>query len=168
MGRIVSDGIDFEAKVSIHRMHGGDGTHPIRIEIEDATSGTRVCEISMSLENFAEAITGLSACKAKGHLWDGPVGYKSEYKIVNIFMPSGYVRTENQKAVGGKYLAPYEVDGWKGRVDDLFNHHKNSGENTYRVSFHRHVHPETGEPWERETSTERLNRQLRESLAAEE
>lgn len=37
-------------------------------------------------------------------------------------------------------LAPFEVDGWKGRVDDLGNMHKSTGDGTgYHVVFTRHV-----------------------------
>ena len=48
-------------------------------------------------------------------------------------------------------LAPFEIDGWRASVSDLFNRHRGQGGNTsgkryQAVLFDRHVNVETGEP----------------------
>lgn len=135
-----------QLKVSINRSSGWDEAHPIRFEINDATSHCRVLEFKMSLEDFARAVTGLSYVPAFGEVFDdNPIGCTSEHKEELVPRPRSYGK---DKAKAAELLAPFEVDGWKARNDDIFNPHRWVGDDRVAVSFTRYINPD-GSVWKR-------------------
>lgn len=71
------------------------------------------------------------------------IGMLSEHKTVEVAFEAPHFDEKlkvNQDAVAAA-LAPYEVDGWQGRSEDLFNGHRRvpGKPPRYRVSFHRFV-----------------------------
>lgn len=117
-----------QGKLTISRMTSNfNNPRPIRITLKDDLSSCEVVEINLSLEAFANAITaaGFQPCEFEFNA-SGVVGKKREHKTEVVFIPNkiGYKKGNNgdRKAVQ-PYLAPYEVDGWKGRASDALNSH---------------------------------------------
>lgn len=137
--------MNIHASISISRVHPHKEPDFVRILIEDETSGCVILDLKLSLPDFARAITGLSAIKCQGVLYeDAPVGKQYQAKEELVSRPDGHFAAKDEAAVAAEVLAPYEVDGWQGRVSDLFNHHRRAeidtaGEETYRVVFTRFV-----------------------------
>lgn len=136
--------MNIHASISISRIHSNHEPDCIHIRVEDETSGCMILDLEMSLAAFAQALTGLSGMKCEGVLYkDAPVGKQRQVKEELVSRPKK-VTLENQEAVAAKAFAPFEVDGWQGRVSDLFNHHRRveintANEEIYRVVFTRFV-----------------------------
>lgn len=129
-----------DAELTISRPRGANA-ECIAIRVTDATSGTRILELQIAPADFAEALVGLSNVKCDGHFYqDSPIGKTRENKTTRVKIPQKFrsIKVEERKAVAAKILKPFEVDGWIGNADDLFNHHRSSGE-FQTVSFHRFV-----------------------------
>lgn len=119
-------------KITISRWHGNQEPRDgITIEVTDETSGIRFLEVGMTLEAFAQAVTGLShqPCEIELRGIEN-VGKVRELKTEVV--PFNY--SSDKPAA----LAPFEVDGWKGYAGDLGNPHK-VADGGYRVSFTRYV-----------------------------
>jgi hypothetical protein len=122
--------------ISISRPQG-DGCDYISIEVNDKSSGVEFIELRISYADFAEAITGLSGIPItfKTRFLD-KIGKLREHKEVNVVTFVSYKRYTKEEA--NAILAPYEVDGWKGRTDDLNNNHRRT-KTGYNVTFVRYV-----------------------------
>ena len=140
------------ASISISRIHPYREPDHIHIRVEDETSGCTFLDLELSLADFARAVTGLSAVKCQGELYeDAPVGKQRQVKEELVRRLGGYVTAQGQRAVAAEVLAPYEIDGWEGYASDLFNHRRRTelstaGEEGYRVTFVRFVDPPEAPP----------------------
>jgi len=115
--------------------------HFISIEITDGESRTRFLELEISAEGLMLALTGLSCIPCLFEVRADRVGYKAEHKIEVLEVPEfGYGQSRDANAA--KFLAEHPLS-----TDDLTNQHRSAGKNRQRVTFRRHVHPETGEPF---------------------
>lgn len=66
------------------------------------------------------------------------VGKELELKEELVLKPD-YVHSSKERLTKGKeILEPYEVDGWKGDIDDLWDSHRWEGDYV-RVNFRRYV-----------------------------
>ena len=139
--------MNIHASISISRIQERGVPDCIHVRVEDETSGCTFLDLELSLADFALAITGLSGMRCKGRIWmDAPIGKQRQVKEEWVERPAEYVKSKDEQAVAAKAFAPYEIDGWKGRVSDLFNHHRRSkinkhGEGGYKVVFTRFVDP---------------------------
>jgi hypothetical protein len=110
------------------------------LRISDDVSGALVCEINMTAEQFAAAltaqhVTGVDVTWLGTHL----IGKRRETKRELVCIPVGPRSSEEQRVADA--VAAYEVDGWTGRLADATNHHRRRGTNTYEVLFTRFVEP---------------------------
>jgi hypothetical protein len=134
--------------IQIGRLNSG----PIRIVIEDTRAGVRVVEFTMSLEDFARAVTAQSVSDLDIEFNDsGLVGKKREHRVAIV--PLGDLPSwPDRKKWSKQYLADWltseglDAQGWKGFADDLLNHHNiDHKANTARVGLTRWVDAESGE-----------------------
>ena len=131
-------------KITICKTLGRDDK-PINIDINDEISGCRLVNIRMSLEDFADALTGRGWVPVEMEVnLDGPIGMKAENKTEIVPFNCFSKDSESEKAIS-KALKPFEVDGWRARREDMTNGHWRTDQGQ-RVVFFRHVDPETGKP----------------------
>lgn len=134
-----------KGRISISRTLSSSKGSFITLEIKDETSRCRIIQAEIDMEVFGPLVTGASAQPCEVEVYLGcPLGQVRETKTEYIARPE--CNYEDKKKVGRTVLAPYEVDGWKGYVDDLFNNHKRQGPASAHaglqaVSFHRFVEP---------------------------
>lgn len=127
-----------QGKISISRWTSN--TEPrtgITISVTDENSHCRMFEVTMSIENFGNAITGLGYVDCDFKL--GAVQYagmKAEYKH-ELIPVKKWAKDLTPKEIK-QLLASYEVDGWEGRKEDFKNHH-NIRDNKVKVSFTRFI-----------------------------
>jgi hypothetical protein len=137
-------------KVSIGFTMGGSqvGKRAV-IEIMCARSHTIIASAELTMEAFAYAVSGSAQMEADIRVWtSAPLGkvHENKTELVDV-PPNSYTRYGKGAAAAGraafirKVLKPYEVDGWVGREDDLFNHHNRRPDGRYSVTFHRYVDP---------------------------
>lgn len=137
--------IKCDGQISIGRLHGKgvDATNAIRIEVIDKTSGCRMVDISMGLQDFAECMTGLSLVPCAVEYNDsGLIGKTREHKKISVTIPKKFADLSRRDWTEEAYqeiLGPFEIDGWKAYRDDLHNHHNYTTERTYTVLFVRYV-----------------------------
>ncbi len=126
---------NLKGKISIHRFSGNRSG--ICIEIEDETSHTRFLRLEMNAEDFGNAVTGASSRPCVFEIAPDNINKIHEHKRENVyFKPKSHKRDD---AAAQKALEPFEVDGWTGRIDDLFNYHNIVGDDVRSVTFHRYV-----------------------------
>lgn len=131
--------------VTISRASGGPAdAEPIHITIDDEISGCRVLDLYMRLDEFAKAVTSSQGKASIRHFRSAPVGMKAENKTEIVPYKHAYGKDHSEDEA--KALGPFEVDGWRARRSDLSNHHHYVSEGKQRVTFFRHVNPDTGEP----------------------
>lgn len=105
------------AKITISRQYGG-GTEErgsVCISVIDETSGIEFVEVYLTPEQFALAVTGLSACPAKLETRALQyVGKKREMKTEKIMvqLPSGAWEPAKKEAIVREASKSFEVDGW--------------------------------------------------------
>lgn len=130
MGLKLTKPLNLPGRISIGRIYGGGEENEIRVEIEDEVSHTLVLEFKLTLEDYAKLLTGLSHVPGRMNWYGGErVGWKHEVKSVIVpFKTDGiadwYRMTDEERHAQPSVkaaLAPFEVDGWIARVDDLFN-----------------------------------------------
>lgn len=123
-------------RVSIGRPQGG-GKEVITIEIMDDVSRVTFVHAELDYESFTRLITGQAhiPCEFYTRGLD-LIGTTAENKVERVTVPQNIGRRDSEAAA--KLLAPYEVDGWIGDRDDLWNHHRGS-QGVQRVTFRRHV-----------------------------
>lgn len=126
--------------LSISRPSGNIGPDYIEIRVVDELSGSQFVSVRVPLAGFAEAVTGRGHVDCEFDFRPELVGLKREHK--EEFVPyddlSYYARHGDRDEVAAEAFAPFEIDGWKGRADDLFNHHRR-GKDGSRVTFIRYV-----------------------------
>jgi len=119
-----------DANLSISRLFGGGTKDVVRIEIEDKLSSTIIVQLRMSLEEFASALFGTSGVSVKAEWYTDRLGLKREWK--REFVKKGD-------------LHKFNVDGWRGRAEDLKNFHRRQQDGSFEVLFERWVEvDETG------------------------
>lgn len=121
------------------------------VRIDDDSSGIRVLEVKLSLEEFAYALMshGYIECEYDANYrnaayFGSEVAVKSEEVPFDMYSSTASKRSEGAIA---KALAPFEVDGWEARRSDMTNGHcrvKGSAEPLQRVVFTRFMR--NGEP----------------------
>lgn len=120
----------------------------IRLELMDEASNTRFAEIEVSALDFMLAITGCAHKPMQFRIAAERVGWKAESQQVEVERPVDLPWSGREdKAAEVLAAHPLAKDGWVGDASDLLNHHRHTEGNRYRVTFRRHVHPETGEPF---------------------
>lgn len=123
----------YEGQVSISRVTGGRQGAYISITLHDGSSWSECVDIQLTPEAFGNALTGL-ACQECVFEWRPEhVGKIHEHKSVEVIC--GW-HPDNRTEL----LKPFEVDGWKGREQDLHNSHCRTDKG-YMVSFYRYVDP---------------------------
>lgn len=130
-----------KGSVSTNRPRGSGNPEYAQIDVNDELSGTRVLTVRIPLKDFAEALFGLAHVECEFDLNPDLVGKKCEHKQEMVPIEDGLRYADRSSPLAAKALAPFEVDGWKGRVDDLFNPHRRGG-NSARVTFVRYVEVE--------------------------
>jgi len=131
--------------LTISRPSGNLDFAYIEIRVNDELSGSQFVSVRVPLAEFAEALTGLAHVDCEFDLRPDLVGMRRENK--EEFVPGGIpytAREAQQKIIAAELLAPFEIDGWKGREADLFNHHRRNSCGA-RVTFVRYVPIEVAE-----------------------
>lgn len=127
--------VELEGKLDIIRYSGKDA---IEIRLTDALSGSGFISIHVSLREMMEALTAHAARPCTFEYYPhAPVGKERQIKRELVPAPEGHMPDSERDAA---LLAPFEVDGWKGRAGDLRNHHMRRGEFA-EVIFARYVAP---------------------------
>lgn len=131
--------------VSINTISGHDITAPIRITLEDVDSGCIICQATMTFENYARVISNQSSIDCTIELnTSKTIGKKIEVKREIVLIPEKFKNTNHWDnpqlgEISSNILKPYEVNGWIGRQNDLWNHHNSRGQNLQEVIFERWV-----------------------------
>ena len=131
--------------IQISRASGGiRDDMPVHITISDESSGCRVLEIYMSLEEYAKATFSSQGQCVIEHYPNGCfIGMKSENKTEIV--PFDMFKDGRAEGAIDAALKPFEIDGWKARRSDMTNGHDRV-KGGQKVVFFRYVNPETGEP----------------------
>lgn len=138
---------DMLGSLTISRPRGADADY-IELSITDEKSGTQFLSARIGLSDFAEALMGLGYVPCKFDLRADRVGLRYEHKEEFVpFTDNGYYAhgSKEREEIAAAALAPFEIDGWKGRADDFFNHHRR-GSGGVRVTFTRYVAEEGEDP----------------------
>jgi hypothetical protein len=122
------------AKLSVSRFQSNTRDNGVHIRVIDAKSHTCVLELEISVEEFGHAVLGLSEreCEATWKIENLGLVYEHKTEFVPI----------KKNVSKEKALAKFEVDGWKGRIDDYGNYHKHAKRNGvegFDVVFTRYV-----------------------------
>ncbi len=134
--------LDAKAKIkcSIHlaRVYGGDDSRngTFDLTIEDENASLRFFTATLNAEDIANLISSRTVDVEATIIHPELIGWTHEHKEVVIEWSGALKETKKAADV----LRPYEVDGWRGDKDDLFNHHRGSG-GKQRVRFYRRVPP---------------------------
>lgn len=111
-----------QGKLTISRPSYRDKQKAIRITVHDDTSSCRAVEVELSLEDFAECLTGLGRVDCSYEYNDsGVIGKYLETKTEIV--PHPKFNRDDTDAIT-RHLAPFHIDGWVARTEDLFNHHR--------------------------------------------
>lgn len=119
----------------------GRSAETIDICVIDELSGVEFVSVRISPANFAEALVGLARVECEFDLRPDLVGTVYEHKEELVPLPHDHyygTSRDKREQVAAEAFAPFEVDGWRGRVDDLFNPHRR-GLNGAKVTFVRYV-----------------------------
>lgn len=145
---------EYKGRISIGRVHCGDQPDYMRIELTDEDSQIQCIEIKLSLQQFAEALTGRGhvECTFETRGLD-LLGSVAEHKEELVPIPSyDYQRSKSARSSAlARALKPYETDGWRARREDAENHHrfvkmdKDGKRHIQRISFDRWVPKATDE-----------------------
>lgn len=130
-----------KAQVSFHGFSSNVVPDGISLVIDDASSGTRVLELTLSYEAAGQMISGHGQVECEMDIWDAfeRVGKVHEHKTEQIEVPTRGSLTELKNEV-----TRYETDGWVADIPTTWNSHKWDNKNgLYTVSFRRYVDPET-------------------------
>ena len=131
---------NLKGSLSITRPRGGE-TEYIKIAVFDKSSGVEFATVRVELASFAEALVGLAHVDCQFDLRPELVGKCHEHKEETVAYEGGWTSYNEREQIAREVLKPYETDGWKGRADDLFNHHRRTKDG-YRVTFVRYVDAE--------------------------
>ena len=139
---------NLDGQLTISKVSSSNGEKLIRIEVKDNKSRCIVIEVRCDLLSFAEAITGLAYVDCKIEFNDsGIIGKEHQVKDETITFPCHRYQCKNEEdwlLIVEGVLAPYEMEGWKGRVEDADNTHKRIGKIpkkgfTSMIRFERYV-----------------------------
>ena len=124
--------------ISIGKFMNSDDPQPIHIELEDELSGINFVNIYMGLKDFANVITGQGYVNCEFKIRGTElVGKLRESKEELITLPPNF---SYDKELAQELITPYEIDGWKGEINNLDNYHNRSkGGKTCRVLFVRWI-----------------------------
>lgn len=128
---------NLKGAITISRPRGAN-TEYIEISLYDDSSGTEYASVRVDPANFAEALVGLGRVECEFTLRPDLVGKIHENKEEVVRYTGGWIDYNDREKVARKAFKEYEIDGWKGRVDDLFNQHRRTASG-YRVTFVRYV-----------------------------
>lgn len=133
---------NMKGSITISRPRGSHGPEMVYVELTDELSGTRVVTAKIPVEQFADVLFGMAYTPCVFDFYPELVGLKYEHKeeFVPFDNPGYFQPGEEREKVAAKVFTPFEMDGWKGRVDDLFNPHRR-GKNGSRVTFVRYIAP---------------------------
>lgn len=130
-----------KGKISISRPIYGDNRKGIEITVIDKTSGCQFLTAYITLENFAEALTGQGHTECELEFFErAPIGKVREVKTEIVPRPKSHKDEEEAK----RLLLPFEIDGWEGEIRDMFNGHRRAGDGQ-KVTFVRFVDAKEGE-----------------------
>lgn len=130
-------------KITISRWTSNkEPCHGVRITVEDATSKVEFLEVSLTMEQFALAVTGIGCVPCAIDLRGiENVGKQRETKTEQVFIPDHDLSERDKIAVAA--VMKHEVDGWRARREDATNHHNYAGRveggTLQRVHFSRFV-----------------------------
>lgn len=125
-----------KGKITISHVSSTHGDF-ISVELTDDISGCQFVSAEMSIEGFGRAIVGHGYVDCTFQLSAKNVGMKREVKVVDV--ESEWTHQNDTKAAEN-ILRKHEMDGWVGRLDDMFNHHRRT-KTGYNVTFIRFVKP---------------------------
>jgi hypothetical protein len=129
--------MELPGQITISRI-SGDGTHPMRIRITDQVSFAILCDFELSFENFARALTSEAYIPGQLKFFnEAPIGKRRETKAELV-----PVNLLGNKEEAVSAMEAFEINGWKGQRDDLFNPHcsvRNERDRLQRVRFVRFV-----------------------------
>jgi hypothetical protein len=138
--------LNLKGSISIKHPHFSDGRQLIHIELIDEKSACPAIEVHLGLADFADALTGRGLVECDFDFNNsGVIGMVYEHKEELVPIPEMLFRDDDKRIA--EVLAPFEVDGWKGRTRDLVNHHCHSRKGTQNyasVVFTRHVPAKEG------------------------
>ena len=129
--------LELPGSIEIARDSRGEFT----IRIQDERSRWLVCDVTLTAEQFAGAITNRNE-KCRLRYFGSPnIGKRHEGKRELVQLPPlGFEahRGEVFTQALAEAAAPLEVDGWQHSSESVFNHHKKKP-GGYEVSFDRWV-----------------------------
>jgi hypothetical protein len=105
--------------ISISRPRGRDIEKHIRISIKDEKSGSQVVEVNVSLENFAECLTGLAFVECEGEIGNNldRIGKTKEIDYITFPMPKDSTYSCDEKklaaSIAKREIAENCEDGWE-------------------------------------------------------
>jgi len=130
-----------EGKITISKPSGGGIDHDneyVEIALIDSTSGIEFVSTRILMADFARALMGLSHVEMRFDFHPSLVGKTYEHKTLIVPFERRYAKESERIKIAAETLAPFEIDGWKGRVGDLFNGHRYT-KNGQSVTFTRYV-----------------------------
>ena len=127
MSRRVGGSVTLPATVSITVSHGGGRDDRYHISITDDVSHIIMCEVSMTMTDFAKALSHTDAPAEATWVGLDRVGWTAENKT--------------ERGDTEDNLHTFEVDGWTARSSDIGNAHKRCESGGFLVVFFRHVPP---------------------------
>jgi len=143
---------ELRGHVTIGVPQRSDGSEFVEIRVEDELSGATFAEIRVGLAEFARALAARRVeCAFRLRGMD-IVGRRHEHKTVDIRHPCPGDHAHERDGLLREAVAPHEVDGWVGDIDDFRNMHNRTdahhtllrhraGEEVYRIRFVRYVDP---------------------------
>ena len=130
---------DIKVWLSIARTSSSKGPDTVHITFRDEASTIEFAEVRLTLEQFAQAVTGVMVSGVDGTVRAlDKVGLKMEHKVEEV--PFNCWDLDRSPARAAAALKPFEVDGWKGQEEDLFNSHRRGAGRegqVQRVTFRR-------------------------------
>lgn len=97
-------------KLTISRIQSNFEPYDLmRIELHDVTSGVLVTSVTVTMSNFALAITGLACVPCEFDFHPEQVGKRLELKKERVIVPSHFPVTHEAVRIRAR---EFEVDGW--------------------------------------------------------
>lgn len=139
MARIEGKPMKLKTRITITRLLSNyDESRPVLIKIRDEDSSCYILQLKLSLEEYARALMNEGDVECEAEFYKGaPIGKVREYKTELVDRPKKARFAAEPEA--RELLAPFNVDGWRGRAADLFNYHNWRGEDKVEVTFERWV-----------------------------
>lgn len=104
--------------ISISRL---SSSGEVLVRVEDQASWTTVLELTLSVEEFGLAVTGVSYRPCTFAVDAARVGLRREHNQELVFVPDGPYAERASRAATAVHAR--ERDGWIGRVGDATNGH---------------------------------------------